>query len=174
MDKSPWGSQNVISILGVSQVMSQKVVLSFYKSMSPFPSPPNTMLKDQRNCALTVSTLSVGWGEGIGTYSVSSARIQFRVFVKKRPNCTTVPRLLSMIVGLLYIVVGYIEIPLYYTNKIIPFKAKQKPKYCGFWKAVCNLSLNVALEWFTWSCCDLLNRVNCATKPSWASISTVK
>ena len=30
----------------------------------PSPLPiPNTMLKDQRNCALTVSTLSVGWGE---------------------------------------------------------------------------------------------------------------
>ena len=27
------------------------------------PSLPNTMLKDQRNCALTVSTLSVGWWE---------------------------------------------------------------------------------------------------------------
>ena len=26
------------------------------------PSPLDTMLKDQRNCALTVSTLSVGWG----------------------------------------------------------------------------------------------------------------
>ena len=79
MDKSPWDSQNVTSILCVSQVLSQKAVLSFYKSMSPPPSPPNTMLKDQRNCALTVSTLSVGWGEGIETYSVSSARIQFRV-----------------------------------------------------------------------------------------------
>ena len=65
MDKSPWDNQ--------------KAVLSFYKSMSPPPSPPNTMLKDQRNCALTVSTLSVGWGEGVGTYSISSARIQFRV-----------------------------------------------------------------------------------------------
>ena len=63
MDKSPWDSQNVTSILSVSQVMLQKAVLSFYKSMSPPPSLPNTMLKDQRNCALTVSTLSVGWGE---------------------------------------------------------------------------------------------------------------
>ena len=62
MDKSPWDSLNVTSILCVSQVLSQKAVLSFYKSMSPPPSPPNTMLKDQRNCALTVSTLSVGWG----------------------------------------------------------------------------------------------------------------
>ena len=79
MDKSPWESQNVTSILCVSQVLSQKAVLSFYKSMSPPPSPPNTMFKDQRNCALTVSTLSVGWREGVGTYSVSSARIQFRV-----------------------------------------------------------------------------------------------
>ena len=72
-------SQNVTSILCVSQVLSQKAVLSFYKSMFPPPSPPNTMLKAQRNCALTVSTLSVGWGEGGGTYSVSSARIQVRV-----------------------------------------------------------------------------------------------
>ena len=79
MDKSPWESQNVTSILCVSQVLSQKAVLSFHKSMSPPPSPPNTMFKDQRNCALTVSTLPVGWGEGVATYSVSSARIQFRV-----------------------------------------------------------------------------------------------
>ena len=60
MDKSPWDSQNVTSILCVSQVLSQKAVLSFYKSMSP----PNTVLKYQRNCALTVLTLSVGWGRG--------------------------------------------------------------------------------------------------------------
>ena len=79
MDKSPWDSHNVASILCVSQLLSQKAVVSFYKCMSPPPSPPNTMLKDQRNCAWTVSTLSVGWGEGVGTYSVSSARIQFRV-----------------------------------------------------------------------------------------------
>ena len=63
MDKSPWDSQNLTSILSVSQVMLQKAVLSFYKSMFPPSSLPNTMLKDQRNCALTVSTLSVGWGE---------------------------------------------------------------------------------------------------------------
>ena len=57
-------------------------MLYFYKSMSPPPSPPNTMLKDQRNCALTVSTPSVGWGKGVGAYSVSSAQIQFRVCYK--------------------------------------------------------------------------------------------
>ena len=78
MDKSPWDSESVTSILCVSQVMSQKALQSFYKSMSPSPSPPNTMLKDQRNCALTVLTLSVVWGERVGTYSVSSARIQFQ------------------------------------------------------------------------------------------------
>ena len=39
MDKSPWDSQNVTSILGVSQVLLQKAELSFYKSMSP----PNTI-----------------------------------------------------------------------------------------------------------------------------------
>ena len=100
MDKSPWDSQNVTSILCVSQVLSQKTVLSFYKSMSPPPSPPNTMLKDQRNCALTVSTLSVGWGEGVGTYSVSVSVSGYNfACVKKRSNCTTVPRLLSMIVA---------------------------------------------------------------------------
>ena len=97
MDKSPWDSQNVTSILCVSQVLSQKAVLSFYKSMSPPPSPPNTMLKDQRNCALTVSTLSVGWGRGEGR-TVLVARGYNFACVKKRSNCTTVPRLLSMIV----------------------------------------------------------------------------
>ena len=98
MDKSPWDRQNVTSILGVSQVLSQKAVLSFYKSMSPPPSPPNTMLKDQRNCASTVSTRSVGWGEGVGR-TVLVARGYNFACVKKRSNCTTVPRLLSMIVG---------------------------------------------------------------------------
>ena len=64
MDKSPWDSQNVTSILCVSLVsyVAKSSAVS-YKSMSPPPSLPNTMLKDQRNCALTVSTLSVGWGE---------------------------------------------------------------------------------------------------------------
>ena len=90
MDKSPWDSQNATSILCVSQVLSQKAVLSFCKS-----SPPNTMLKDQRNCALTVSTLSVEWGEG---RTVLVARGYSFACVKKRSNCTTVPRLLSMIV----------------------------------------------------------------------------
>ena len=96
MDKSPWDSQNVTSILCVSQVLSQKAVLSFYKSMSPPPSPPNTMLKDQRNCALTVSTLSGGRGQG---RTVLVARGYNFACVKRRSNCTTVPRLLSMIVG---------------------------------------------------------------------------
>ena len=82
MDRSLWDSQNVTSILCVSQVLSPKTVLSFYKSMSPPPSSPNTMLKDQRNCAFDGSTLSVGWGEGVGTNSGSSARIQFRVCSK--------------------------------------------------------------------------------------------
>ena len=99
MDKSPWDSQNATSIPCVSQVLSQKAVLSFYKSMSPPLSSPNTMLKDQRNCALTVSTLSVGWGRGEGR-TVLVARGYNFACVKKRSNCTTVPRLLSMIVGL--------------------------------------------------------------------------
>ena len=37
MDKSPWDSQNATSIPCVSQVLSQKAALSFYKSMSPPP-----------------------------------------------------------------------------------------------------------------------------------------
>ena len=98
MDKRPWDSQNVTSILCVSQVLSQKAVLSFYKSMSPPPSPPNTMLKDQRNCALTVSTLSVGWGMGEGR-TVLVARGYNFACVKKRSNCSFVPRRLSMIVA---------------------------------------------------------------------------
>ena len=79
------------------------IVLSFYKSISPTPSPPNTMLKDQRNCALTVSTLSVGWGGGRGEgRAVLVARGYNFACVKKRSNCITVPRLLSMIVVNLY------------------------------------------------------------------------
>ena len=114
--------------------------------MSPPPSPPNTMLKDQRNCALTVSTLSVVWGEAVGTYKVSSARVQFGVFVKKRPNQTTVPRLLSMIVGLLYIVVCYIEIPMYYTNKIIPSKQNKSQTIAAFEKPLVTLALDRQIE----------------------------
>ena len=92
-------SQSVTSILCVSQVMSQKAVLSFYKSMSPPPSQPNTMLKDQRNCALTVSTHSVGLGGGGRDVQLVARGYNFAC-VKKRSNCTTVPRLLSMIVAL--------------------------------------------------------------------------
>ena len=64
--------RNFRSMRFTSSVAKSSAV--FYKSMSRPPSPPNTMLKDQRNFALTVSTL---WGGGRGT---------------------TVPRLLSMIV----------------------------------------------------------------------------
>ena len=74
MDKSPWDSQNVTSILCVSQVLSQKAVLSFYKSMSPPPSPPNTM----ELCLDGFNTVC-GVGEGVGTYSASSELVQFRV-----------------------------------------------------------------------------------------------
>ena len=57
------------------------------------------MLKDQRNCALTVSTLSVGLGEGVGTCSASSARVQFRVCLKafELYNC---PKTFVMIVDI--------------------------------------------------------------------------
>ena len=74
MDKSSWDSQNATSILCVSQVLSQKAVLSFYKSMSPPPSPPNTM----ELCLDGFNTVC-GVGEGVGTYSASSERVQFRV-----------------------------------------------------------------------------------------------
>ena len=105
-DKAKWSNynhgQNSLgqSVRNFNSVFhkTQKAVLSLYNSMSPLPSPSNTMLKDQRNCALTVSTLSVGWGEGVGTCSVSSARGYNFARVKKRSNCTTVPTLLSMIV----------------------------------------------------------------------------
>ena len=40
MDKSPWDSERVTSILCVSQVMPQKAVQSFYKSMSLPPPHP--------------------------------------------------------------------------------------------------------------------------------------
>ena len=99
------------------------------------------MLKDQRNCALTSFNTVRGVGGGVGTYSVSSARIQFRVFVKKRPNYTTVPRLLSTIVGLIYIVVGYIEIPMYYTNKIILSKQNKSQTIVAFEKLFVTLAL---------------------------------
>ena len=80
MDKSPWDSQSVTYVLCVSQVMLQKAVVTFFKSMSPPPSPPNTMLKDQRNyCALTVSTLSVGGGRGWGHAVLVVRRYNFRV-----------------------------------------------------------------------------------------------
>ena len=65
--------------------------------MSPPPSAPDTMLKDQRNCALTVSTLAVGWGEGVGGAVLVVRGYNFAC-VKKRLTCTTVLTLLSMIV----------------------------------------------------------------------------
>ena len=64
MDKSPWDSQNVTSILCVSLVSYVAKSSAVFLQIHVFSSSlPNTMLKDQRNCALTVSTLSVGWGE---------------------------------------------------------------------------------------------------------------
>ena len=74
MDKSPWDSQNATSIPCVSQVLSQKAALSFYKSMSPPPSPPNTM----ELCLDGFNTVC-GVGEGVGTYSASSERVQLHV-----------------------------------------------------------------------------------------------
>ena len=74
MDKSPWDSQNATSIPCVSQVLSQKAALSFYKSMSPPPSPPNTI-----ELYLDGFNTLCGVGEGVGTYSASSERVQFHV-----------------------------------------------------------------------------------------------
>ena len=58
-------------------------MLSFEKSLTlspplPPPHPPSlsdTMLRDQRNYGLTVSTLSVGWEEGVGRWTASRARM---------------------------------------------------------------------------------------------------
>ena len=53
--------RNFNSMRFTSSVAKSNAV--FLKIHVPSPlTPPNTMLKDQRNCALTVLTLSVGWG----------------------------------------------------------------------------------------------------------------
>ena len=76
-----------------------KRMLSFSKSITPPSSPSNTKLKDQRNFALMASTPSVGWGRGWGC-AVSAAHHDMNfACVKKRSNCTTLTRLLSMVVG---------------------------------------------------------------------------
>ena len=46
-----------------------------------------------------------------------------------------------MIVGLLYIVVGYIEIPMYYTNKIIASKQNKSQTIAAFEKPFVILAL---------------------------------
>ena len=70
---------NFSSMRFTSNVVKSSAVIFQIMYFVLSPSPPKTMLKDQRNCALTASTLSVGWWEGVGTWSVSSARTQFRV-----------------------------------------------------------------------------------------------
>ena len=79
MDKSPWDSQNVTSILCVSQFLSQKAVLYFY-----VPSPLLTQYNVERSKKLCLDGFNTvcGVGGGVGTYSVSSAQIQFRVCYK--------------------------------------------------------------------------------------------
>ena len=52
MEKSPWDSQNVTSVLCVSSSMSQKVVLSFYKSMSPPPLPTKYNVERSKELSL--------------------------------------------------------------------------------------------------------------------------
>ena len=66
MDKSPWDSQNVTSILCVSQVLSQKAVLSFYKSMSPPPSPLPTQYNVERSKELCLDGFNTVCGVGGG------------------------------------------------------------------------------------------------------------
>ena len=78
MDKSPWDSQNTTSILCVSQVLSQKAVQSFYKSMSPSPFPTQYNVERSKELCLDGFNTVCGVGEGVGMYSASSARIQFR------------------------------------------------------------------------------------------------
>ena len=52
MEKSPWESQNVTSVLRVSSSMSQKAVLSFYKSMSPPPLPTKYNVERSKELSL--------------------------------------------------------------------------------------------------------------------------
>ena len=64
LDKGPWDSENITAILQCRCITSNVVTSSaiILQIHNPPPSPPNTMLRDQRNCTLTVSTLSVGAG----------------------------------------------------------------------------------------------------------------
>ena len=77
-----------------------KRMLSFSKFITPPSSPPNTMLKDQRNFALMASTLSAGWRDvqcgDVQCWQLTDMNL---ACVEKRSNCTTLTRLLSMVVG---------------------------------------------------------------------------
>ena len=80
---SPWDSQNVTSILNVSQVLSQKAVCAvFLKIHVPSPLPTQYNVERSKELCLDGFNIVCGVGEGVGTYSVSSARIQFRVCLK--------------------------------------------------------------------------------------------
>ena len=66
VDKSPWESESITAVLCITNTVlkSSAVILKIHNPPPP-PSPLNTMLKDQRNCALTVSTLSLGWERAV-------------------------------------------------------------------------------------------------------------
>ena len=78
MDKSPWDSQNVTSILCASLVSyvakSSAVFLQIH-----VPSPLLTQYNVERSKELCLDGFNTVCGVGGGTYSASSARIQFRV-----------------------------------------------------------------------------------------------
>ena len=78
MDKSPWDSQNATSILCVSQVLSQKGCCLF---TNPCPPPLPTQYNVERSKELCLDGFNTvcGVGEEVGTYSASSALVQFCV-----------------------------------------------------------------------------------------------
>ena len=72
----PWDSESrhsYNSMCITSYVVKSRAVSLQIHIPYPFPTQYNV------DCALTVSILSVGWGDGVGTCSISSAWIQFCV-----------------------------------------------------------------------------------------------
>lgn len=109
LEKSSWDSKSTSAVLSKypSNVRKSSTVL-FLKWWTPPPSaPPNRMLKDQRNCGLTVSTLSMGWkGEGWGGVLLVERECLFSVCWKALVlyNCR---KALSMIVGIIWFAFNY-------------------------------------------------------------------
>ena len=92
MDKSPWDSQNTTSILCVSQVLSRKKQCCLFTNPCLLPPPHPIQCWKIKGIVPWQFQHCLWGGGGVGTYSASSAQVQFRVCWKafELYNCTDI------------------------------------------------------------------------------------